>query len=212
MALCAFSLSAQTSNFKQDIGLRVGTLDAERFQLDYRFHKSEKWSFTLTGYYGSRSNGFSNFGYVIPDSTFEIESSQFSRNSYGGSFGVQRQLNFMKHNYYYVGASLGGSSVAYRSFYRRSIYETIENPQSSSPFPELGDEIESEDFSLLWNTFSINTRIYVGADLPLIDRLYLNFELGLIAEYEVNNMHQFSYIHLPAYFTGGIRYRFGKTQ
>ncbi|GAB5416374.1 MAG: hypothetical protein Crog3KO_09880 [Crocinitomicaceae bacterium] len=211
-ALCAFSLSAQTSNFKQDIGLRIGTLDAERFQLDYRFHKNEKWSYTLTGYFGNKNNYYSNFGFVIPDSTFEIESSQFRRNSFGATFGIQRQLNFMKHDYYYAGASLGGGSVSYSSHYRRTTYAASEDSIYSGPFPQLGEELESESQTYVNNAFNINTRIYIGADVPIIDRLYLNFELGLIAELEINNVQQFSYISIPGYFSGGIRYRFGKVE
>lgn len=214
LLLCALNSNAQTTNFRHDIGIKLSTNQPERFQLQYRFHASEKWAYSANAYFGIRNSYYSNGDYIIQDSIYEINSLQLQYHSYGIDFGAIRKLSFMKHNFYYVGGSFGVGATTRSQHYSRMTYET----SSGSPAPPYGvyplleNLIDSEHNTIIGNSMNVNTRLFIGADVPIVDRLTFNFELGIAGSLEVNTQDQFAIIEIPGYLTGGLRYRFGKTE
>lgn len=204
------STFAQTQ-FKHDIGVRFSSDDEERLQLQYRWHKSDKWAFGVTASYGQYGNGNYSLQLEDGDTTYIANSYYYDFQHYSLMVDVVRKLSFMKHNFYYVGASIGGGAIQrnYNSYWAR--YEAA-GDASSSLFPNVGEEIESERYYDHGGGVSGRARLYVGADVPILDRLTFNLEVGTglaIARYDSS----FSgYSYWSGSVTGGLRYRFGKAE
>lgn len=199
---------AQTSDFKHDIGLRLSSNNYERYRLDYRYHKNERWTLSVGAYFGS-NNSFVYNGTYLNDTTYQAISHQFDMMSYGVSFGMQRKLNFMKYNFYYVGADLGVGAVSRKYTNSRFVYDVDPTSTDLIIFTNL---IEDEQNVNLSNALNVNTRLFAGADVPIVDRLALNLEIGLLSGVESSRINgiQTTYFNLIAYASGGLRYRFGK--
>lgn len=218
VALIALILScstyAQTSSFKHDIGLKFSSYQPEKFQLQYRYHANEKWAFGVNGRFGTRATYYSNGDYLIQDSIYELFSTEYRVNSFGIDFNAIRKLSFMKHNFYYVGGSLGVGSTVRRTRDTRTVYEPMEMSPGQQWYgpPFIGEVIESETYVTLRNSMNFNSRLFVGLDVPIVDRLSFNFELGISLDAEVGNTDQFNYVSLsvPGYVAGGLRFNFGR--
>jgi hypothetical protein len=211
-ALITYSANAQTPNFKHDIGIRLSSDQNESFQLQYRFHKNELWSFFAEGTYGGRSSNTQNSQFIFPDSLYEAVFSDSRRSSFGLNLGAQRRLSFMKHDFYYTGASLGFYTSEYRSQYDRVLYLANEGQDPENPFPDIIDVLETETINTSYNSVGVKAKLFVGADFPLTDRLNLNFELGMNADYDIPTTQNFRTMNMNMYFLGGLRYQFGKTE
>lgn len=203
------TVQAQIQGGKHDLGIRVSSFDQERFQLNYRYHKNEKWTFQVTGQYGSSGNSYYNEKYSLQDSTnYEISVSGYSYDHYGLSIGLRRNLSFMKHNYYYVGAGLGGgyTELVYSSF--SALYEV---EPSSDSYPVFGDLLESEDERQITKGWHSTARIYTGLDIPILDRLSLNLELGILNN--LTGMPESSWMSntIYGYVSGGLHFNIGKS-
>lgn len=211
-ALITYSANAQTTTAKHDIGIRLSSDRNESFQLQYRFHKNERWSFFVEGTYGGRSSGTYSNQFVYPDSLFEVVSNNYNRSTIGLNFGAQRRLSFMEHNFYYVGASVGVGTTIFESRYNRTLYLAEENEDPNVFFPNILDVVETESSRSTDNIVSVKSKLFVGADFPLVNRLNLNFELGMNADMDVYTTLPFSTLNMHGYFVGGLRYQFGKTK
>lgn len=211
----ALITSAQTSNFRHDIGLRFGSVEARNFELQYRFHKNEKITYTAGLQYGDRSNVISSSGYIYPDSLYQFNNYQFVRRSYGLTVGVQRHLDFMKYNFFYVGANVGVGISRFNETNSRMTY-TVSEDQSTDNYyaqlPLLDEIVESTLETSFTNGTNMNGTLFAGVDIPIIDRLSFNFEMGIMLDFETRSYNgqqtSISQMHLP--ITGGLRYHFGK--
>jgi hypothetical protein len=214
VAIGAFTTKAQSTYFKHDIGIRASSYNMERFRLDYRYHLSEKWTFSVGGYYGDQSH-FSWNGAYLNDSTYESFTHQITLRAYGVTFGAQRKLNFMKHNFYYVGTDIGVGITNRKFTFSRFVFVPEGDQTSPSPFfPGIGEVLENEFEVSSNNAFNLNNRLFVGADVPIVDRLSFNLEVGMVVNLESANYNGYStnYVDLLAFASGGLRYRFGKTE
>lgn len=214
--LIGSSVFAQTQ-YKHDLGLRLGSNGEERFQLQYRMHPNEKWAFGATATVGSTGSGNSSFSLEPGDSTYTSYSYNYNNMFYGVTFDAVRKLNFMKHNYYYAGASLGVTSLqrSYNSISAR--YEAVYLDSTNTYMPAIGDLLESESTQTLSNGIMGRSRIFVGADVPIFDRLTLNVEVGFDAAltrivYPSAEPFVFMYGSFTGFVSGGLRYRFGKSE
>jgi len=212
--LMALNLNAQSLNPKYDIGLRIGSFQNEKLQLEYRYHVSEKWSLIGRVHIGVSQSIKTEGDYLIQDSLYQSFTNDFQRLSYGLSFGAQRRLNFMKHDFYYVGANLGLGTTRYRNTDVRMIYEPyFDQGISFSVFgpPPVGEVLERETTVSLQNAINVTNHIYVGADVPLVNHLSVNLEIGVVSALEVLNSSDITLttIQLAPFVSGGLRYSFG---
>lgn len=213
LCVLTFNSFAQSPEFRHDIGLRLGSFDQEQFQLEYRYHFNEKWSFGARGYFGLYRSLTWDGGYLVKDSIFQSNNIEYQRMTYGISFGAQRRLNFMKHNYYYVGVNLGFGTTQVRNTYNRMVYVIDFDPSSPAnaySLPPVGDIIEKA--LTVDNDISLNLRnhLCVGADVPVLDKLSLNLEIGVISDLQFPDGLYLDQFQMMPYASGGLRYRFGK--
>ncbi len=208
--LIGFLSITQWSNaqYKQDIGLKIGYDPVDRYQLEYRWHANEKWSFVASANYGN-VNHFSNVAYPISDTVIAYNFHNYNTRYVGGSIGVQRRLNFMKHNFYYVGATIGGGGIN-RDF--RTFKTTMKVDSAAGAFYPYGDVVSEEESVVRSNDFFTKTKLYLGADVPIVNRLSLNCELGLnfgVSKWSAYSFNSYVFeMFLVA--NAGLRYRFGK--
>jgi len=66
----------------------------------------------------------------------------------------------------------------------------------------MDEVLESEYSATVSNEMDFNIRLFVGADVPIVDRLSLNFELGIF--------NSFGYSNIQGFLNGVLRYNFGK--
>jgi hypothetical protein len=94
------------------------------------------------------------------------------------------------------------------------LYEPLENDPTFTyaPHPAVGNVVEEEQTATIRNRMQLKSRVFVGADIPIVDRLTLNFQLGLLALFEHSSQDLFNYYQLSGSFSGGLRYRFGKNE
>ncbi|MDB2656590.1 hypothetical protein N9Y60_00895 [Crocinitomicaceae bacterium] len=219
IALLALTLSftsySQAPNFKHDLGLKLSTFQPESFQVQYRYHLNEKWALSANAYFGRRTFNSYYGNYIVQDSIYESYSTQYSQNSYGIDLGAVRKLSFMKHNFYYVGGSVGVGVTTFSSNNRRTLYiPVLPDPGVAYGYnfpPPIDQVIELDQSGYVNNTIHIKSRIFVGADVPIIDRLSLNVELGVALDVRQGfGSELFNIWDVPGYASGGLRYRFGK--
>lgn len=216
MLSLTYTSFSQTS-FKHDIGLKLSTYQPESFQLQYRYHLNEKWAFSASAHFGIRST-YNDYGaYVSSDSsTYELRSTEFRFHTYGIDFGAIRKLNFMKHNYYYVGGNAGVGAITRVRHNSRTLYEPNTDSGFSNSFfplhPLIGEILESEYNVAISNAMNVKARLFTGLDVPIVDRLIFNFELGLLFDMQFSGVDQFAILQIPGYLTGGLRYNFGKIE
>jgi len=214
MLVLASSSFAQSDSFKHDIGLKISSWQPERFQLQYRYHFNESWAFSANAYVGTESIYFSDGDYLIQDSLYEMNSSEYRYNTYGVEFGAIRKLNFMKHNFYYVGASAGFGGATRSSHYNRMVFtvKDADPTMPAAPFPYLDEVVDSEYSATIDNAMAAKSKLFVGADFPILDRLSFNCELGMMMNFEFYAKDKFNYFTGAGYFSGGLRYNFGKVE
>ncbi len=205
---------SQSTDFKHDFGLRLSTYQPETFQLQYRFHLNEKWAFSASAHFGSRSRYYNEGEYLIQDSLYELYSTAYHQRTYGIDLGAVRKLSFMKHKFYYVGGSVGVGTTAYSTHNERMVYTPIlTDPTFTYGIgipPPIDEIVDSEYHATVRNTLHVKSRLFTGVDVPIVDRLTFNFELGIMFDMEFDNMYHVVYGNIPGYLRGGIRYRFGK--
>lgn len=207
IALGCFLFAPATgfSQYKHDIGIKLNTTPEERFQLEYRWHVNEKWSWSAAVNAGSRGDYYYGERWDS-DSTYIANSSMVQNNYFSGMIGINRRFNFMKHNFYYAGAMLGGGSRSQQWNVWEGKYLIADSTANQPPFPY--EPMEQTYTATVRNFVTFNSRLYLGGDFPILDRLSLNVEAGLFCS--VESFQIFRYFYLNAFVTGGLRYSFGK--
>lgn len=194
--------------FKHDIGMKVNSNEYERFQLEYRWHPNEKWAFTTAFTYGTRFDYYTYSHVAVEDSLITYYTNTGETISYNISVGAMRKLNFMKHNYYYLGANIGVGGLRDRNSSYRNTY-TLDSTALTYGVYQPGEDVDGWDTHNSYNSFSTVSRVYLGADVPILDRLSLNMEAGIWANmsfYQNNSV----YFNSRLYASAGLRYRFGR--
>lgn len=161
----------------------------------------------MSAVYGDRSYYYSNSDRELEDSTIEVFTNTGRTKNYNLSVGALRKLTFMKHNYYYVGGNVGAGQViqSYASY--RGLYFLDSTALANGAY-FTGEQIDGSEEYRNFNLFSMTSRVYLGADVPILDRLTLNMECGIGASlsiYPNSGVHVNSRMHASA----GFRYRFG---
>jgi len=196
------------AQFNHDVGLKISTNEYERFHLEYRWHPNETWALTASLVYGDRYDYYSYSNREIVDSTMEIFSNSGQTKSYNLSVGALRKLTFMKHNYYYIGGNVGAGRVIERHSSYRELY-FLDSTALTYGVYQPGEQIEGSEAHANYNLFTVTSRLYLGADVPLLDRLTLNMECGLgaaLSFYPNSSV----YLNSRLYASAGLRYRFGR--
>lgn len=193
------------SQYKHDVGLKINTTPEERFQFEYRWHQNEKWSWSASLNFGSRGDYFYGERWDS-DSTYLAQSSTVMNNYFSGAIGVNRKFTFMKHNYYYAGAMIGGGTRSQHWSIWEGKYSIADSTTNQPPFPF--EPMQETYSATVRNYATFNTRLYLGGDFPILDRLSLNVEAGLFCNLET--VETFRYFYLSGFVTGGLRYSFGK--
>lgn len=213
-ALVGLVLTPMTafSQYKHDIGLKLSSFERENLQLEYRWHANEKWAFTANLMYGIEGNRYYYENLLPGDTTFESVSNQYlSRNS-SISIGAVRKFSFMKHNFYYVGAAIGGGYQVRTFTTYENVYELDPSVPTSPPyfFYYSGDgPIETTKYEDKYSNYSLISRLYFGVNVPIIDRVAVNFEGGM--RNEIGGVYNsFVRVDFGFYGTVGLRYNFGK--
>lgn len=196
------------AQFKHDIGLKLSTNEYERLHVEYRWHANENWALTATFVYGERFDFYSFTDPEVGDSTIEIFTNSGQTKAFNLSLGVIRKLTFMKHNYYYVGGNLGAGQTREWHTESRGLY-FLDSTALTYGVYQAGEAIEDSELYFGRDLFSMVTKLYLGADVPILDRLTLNMECGIGSNLSV-------YPNASLYFTSrvyaaaGLRYRFGR--
>ena len=200
----------QTTNaqFKHDIGLKFNVFDQERVELEYRWHPNEQWNF-LGGITAGTRNWYYADSYDLTDTTVMVDNYYNYRNYYGVSVGASRNLNFMKHNFYYVGSKLGFGMM--QGWVGETSLEYLESDMLTSTF-SYGEPLSYSTVRDQQRGYFGTARLFVGADFPILDRLHLKVELGGLLNmmsYKYNgSAYVLGQINMTA--TAGLRYNFGK--
>lgn len=196
--------------YKQDIGVRLSTVDIQRYQLDYRFHLNSPYSIVVSAFKGSRGHGTFSRGPLYNDSLFSVVQSGFSASNSGLQLGVQRKITGLVSDVFYVGASLGAGFQQHKSSLFTGIYVISDTTGSNGDFIRHGaEQVSSEMSNSDSNWLSTQVGLTFGMDVPLTKRLLLNAEISLSSFYDRSLTDSFSSFTFIPTASGGIRYQFG---
>jgi hypothetical protein len=198
------------SQYKQDIGLKIGSLEEERAQLDYRFHL--KFPYTIIASYAYNSNTWSDEGGYVSyfDSTYSVNSEFHQYWFHTVKIGVQRKISGFASDVFYTGATVGVGYKKQRNSYSESTFffnDTIPAPPPFSYVP--GSELSFTELHQYTRTLQAQLAFSFGMDVPISKRFLINAEIGLIGNLAKNAAQNGLSAEITMAFSGGVRYQFG---
>lgn len=198
------------SQHKQDIGLKIGSLENERAQLDYRFHLKSPYALAATYCYGTTS--YTNSGVITSysDSTLTTNS-EFQEDWFHTiKVGVQRKFTDFASDVFYAGATLGvGYFKRQNSFYQTTFVMNDSLPQTPVYGVWQNEIVSSSELHQISNIIQTQIALTFGMDVPISKRFLINAEVGLIGNYAKGIDNNASYSEVIVGFSGGVRYQFG---
>ena len=206
-----FVSSGSFAQFRFDTGIKVSSLDQERFLLEQRFHLEKPYTLVATYAFGSQASNFYNSEVNILDSTLNTYSSNYYAQTHTLKFGVQREISWLASDVFYLGGNVG---FGYRQ-YQRSIVNSafaLHDSTALNP-PHFHGDYEEISTSVDWkNTDVILAQLGItfGMDVPLTKRLLINVELGLLYNFGSYLGQRSLFSEMVPALSGGLRYQFGK--
>lgn len=199
------------AQFKHDLGIKGTNLDTERLQLEYRLHKNENWAFTGTfGYAGSGYRTSYAEGLLPGDTTYQTIYNMYQRSFYSLSVGGLRKFSFMKHNFYYAGATIGARFENYNSSTNISVYDLDSSFSPSYWYGYYAAPFEPGTSEYNYSALAMTSKLYVGANVPIVDRLSFTVEGGF--NYSLEARTNYFRSSLAFYTSFGLRYNFGRLE
>lgn len=199
--------------YKHDLALKIGSLEKERAQLDYRFHLKSPYTIIATYCYGMVA--YTNEGLVtsFSDSTFTSISEREQTWFHTIKAGVQRKFTGFASDVFYAGATIGAGYFMQRN----SFYESTFAMNDSLPQTQVSNFWQNEEISsseLHQNARIVQTQLALsfGMDVPISKRFTINAEVGLLGNF-VDYINSYrNYAEVLVGFSGGVRYQFGKRE
>ena len=208
VAFLFFGIAA-FSQYKQDIGLKIGSLENERAQLDYRFHLKSPYTILASYCYGTAS--FTDETDVIysADSTY-LTTSEFQEDWFHTlKIGAQRKFTDFASDVFYAGTTIGAGYFLRRNSDNYAMYSLIDTlPQTQLPDGQIAP-IWSDEVHQYSRILQMQVALTFGMDVPISKRFLINAEVGLIGNYAKGIDNNASYSEVIVGFSGGVRYQFG---
>lgn len=201
------------AQYKYDVGLKIGSLETERAQLDFRFHLTSPY--TIISTYAYNSNTWSDEGVYVSytDSTYTTNSEFHQYWFHTLKIGVQRKISDFASDVFYTGATVGVGYKKQRNSASESTFffnDTISPPPPFNYVP--GSELSFSELHQYTRTLQAQLALSFGMDVPISKRFLINAEVGLVGNLAKNMAQNGLSAEVTMAFSGGFRYQFGKRE
>lgn len=116
----------------------------------------------------------------------------------------------MKHNFYYAGATIGARFENYNSSTNISVYDLDSSFSPSYWYGYYAAPFEPGTSEYNYSALAMTSKLYVGANVPIVDRLSFTVEGDF--NYSLEARTNYFRSSLAFYTSFGLRYNFGRLE